>query len=102
METKMSSKKLMCPDCGKLCINYRKGWSCSTKDKKSSPEYLLLRETKRSYTVEHGWIHVHVGIPYSKLFKKKQECLKDIAYKANNNPLSRARRATIKTLLTWE
>lgn len=96
------AKHPICPDCGKCCVNYRKGWSCATKSKKSSPEYLRLRKAKRSVKIERGWIHVHGGIPYSRLFKKKLECLNDIYWKADNNPLSRARRATIKTITTWK
>lgn len=98
----MAKKLPECPNCGKCCINYRKGWSCAKKDKNSDPRYLKLRKSKRLVTIERGWIHVHAGIPYSRLFKRKGECLADIAWKSGNNPLSRARRATIKTIKTWE
>jgi hypothetical protein len=98
----MTKKLPKCPNCGKCCVNYRKGWACAKKDAISNPIYLRLRKSKKVTTIERGWIHVHAGIPYSKLFGTKKECLKDIAYKANNNPLSRARRATIKTIKTWE
>ena len=94
--------KYICNTCGNGCKNARKGWSCASKDQNSSPEFLKIRRTKKLKTVKKGWIHVHAGLPYSGLFDLKTKCLADIHYKSNNNVLSRARRATITTITTWD
>lgn len=97
----MSDKRPICNTCGKSCTNVRKGWGCATNDKLASPEFLKLRRAKRTVEVKRGWIHVHGGLPYSRLFTTKALCLADIEWKAGNNPLSRARRATITTITEW-
>lgn len=100
------AKAPICPTCGKSCANVRKGLICASKplgtNIPANHEYLKAIRTKRTSKVERGWIHVHAGLPYSRLFPNKAECLADIAWKSNNSPLSRARRATITTTITWK
>ncbi len=93
--------KPICATCGKCCANIRKGWPCASNDKKSDPRYLAIRRKRRSTHTHKGWLHVHAGMPYG-FFTTKAACLADIAWKAGNNPLSKARRAVTTTTTVWK